>query len=132
MSRSAKIASSRKVATVAQPLRNKSVTAKVTDEEYSLLESLAESRGIPLGRLSRELLLNALQSDPRSAHLLIAPVDKLLLTEFIGLRMLVLNLLAPISRGESLTAAAIQDLIRRVDKEKLAAAVECLKKNIYD
>lgn len=113
------------------PLRTKSATAKVTEEEYQQLEAAAKARGLTTSEWCREVLLAGLNSGPAalSNSEQIASTDLAILTELLGVRMLLLNLLYPIGRGESLTAEKIQAIVSRSDAEKLSAAIECLERN---
>jgi hypothetical protein len=92
--------------------RNRSAGAKVTDEEYAQLELLAQARGLTLGEWCREVLLARID---RNAP---APVEQTLLAEILGLRMIVLNLLRTIGRGENLTEEKMQQIIQWADDQK--------------
>jgi len=100
--------------------RTRSAGAKVTDEEYAELAALAQARGLTLGEWCREVLLAQLA--PSAA----TPPEKAILTELLGLRMIVINLVSALGSGEPLTAEKIQRVIDRADREKIATAVECL------
>ncbi len=119
------------VTAVANPLRTKSVTAKVTEGEYQQLEAVAKAREMTLSDWCREVLLAGLNSGgaPQVDSAQIASPDMAILTELLGVRMLLLNLLYPIGRGESLTAEKLQTVVSRADAEKLSAAIECLEQN---
>ena len=100
--------------------RTRSAGAKVTDEEYAQLEALAQARGLTLGEWCREVLLAQLA--PSSATV----PEKAILTELLGLRMIVINLLRALGTGEPLTAEKTQTVIDWADREKIGTAVECL------
>ena len=103
--------------------RTRSAGAKVTDEEYAQLEALAHARGLTLGEWCREVLLAQLASSS-------APFpEKVILTEVLGLRMIVINLLRALGSGEPLTAENTQTVIDWADREKIPTAVECLRKH---
>ena len=102
--------------------RTRSAGAKVTDEEYAQLEAVAQARGLTLGEWCREVLLGQLASS--------APLpEKVILTEVLGLRLIVINLLRALGSGEPLTAENTQTVIDWADREKRATAVECLRKH---
>ena len=103
--------------------RTRSAGAKVTDEEYAQLEALAQARGLTLGEWCREVLLQQLA--PSAASL----PEKAILTEVLGLRMIVINLLRALGSGEPLTAEKTQTVIDWADREKVTTAVECLKEH---
>jgi hypothetical protein len=101
--------------------RTRSAGAKVTDEEYAQLKSLAQARGLTLGEWCREVLLA--QVAPSLATL----PERVILTEVLGLRMIVINLLRALGTGEPLTSDKTQTIIDWADREKIATAVECLR-----
>ena len=85
------------------------------------IEELARARGLTLGGWCREVLLAQLAPS-------FAPVpEKAILTEVLGLRMIVINLLRALGSGEPLTAEKTQAIIDWADREKIATAVECLR-----
>ncbi|MGH9565939.1 MAG: plasmid mobilization protein [Candidatus Angelobacter sp.] len=98
-------------------LRNKSIGTKVSDDEYAALEKLAEARGLTLGEWLRELVLGEL-----IAH----PAEQIILAEILALRMLYLNTVQILGRGEELTIEKLRRLIERVDEEKQRKATERL------
>ncbi len=113
------------------PLRTKSATAKVTEEEYQQLEAAAKARGLTTSEWCREALLAGLNSGPATQinSEQIASTDMAILSELLGVRMLLLNLLYPLGRGESLTTEKVQAIVSRADAEKLSAAIECLEQS---
>ena len=76
--------------------RTRSVGAKVTGEEHKQLEALAQTRGLTLGEWCRDVLLAQLVPS------LATVPEKAILSEVLGLRMIVINLLRALV-GESLT-----------------------------
>jgi hypothetical protein len=101
--------------------RTRSAGAKVTDGEYAQLEALAQARGLTLGEWCREVLLD--QLEPSSPTL----PEKVILTEVLGLRMIVINLLRALGSREPLTAEKTQTIIDWADREKIATAMECFR-----
>lgn len=99
------------------PLRTKSITAKVTEDEHLQLQNFALAQGQSLSELARELLLGQLQGDP-TAHALLA--------ELVALRAILLNLVYALSRGETPNGETMRELIARSDAEKLKKARELL------
>jgi hypothetical protein len=99
------------------PLRTRSITAKVTEDEHLQLRSFALSQGQSLSELARELLLSRLQGDP-TAHALLA--------ELLALRAILLNLVYALGRGETPNGETMRELIARSDAEKLKKARELL------
>ena len=103
--------------------RTRSAGAKVTDEEYAQLETLAQKRGLTLGEWCRDVLLSQLK--PSVAHL----PEETILAEVLGLRMIMINLLRDLGNGETLTQEKVQKVIQWADTEKLTTAVERLRDN---
>jgi hypothetical protein len=103
--------------------RTKSAGAKVTEDEYGQLEALAQARGLTVGEWCREVLLAQLA--PSSATL----PEKAILTELLGLRMIMINLLRTLGATEPLTTEKTQKIIDWADREKIANAVECLREH---
>ena len=103
--------------------RTRSAGAKVTDEEYAQLETLAQKRGLTLGEWCRDVLLSQLK--PSVARL----PEETILAEVLGLRMIMINLLRDLGNGETLTQEKVQKVIRWADTEKPTTAVERLRDN---
>jgi hypothetical protein len=66
--------------------RTRSAGAKVTEEEYTQLEALAQNRGLTVGEWCRDVLLAQLK--PPVASL----AEETILIEVVGLRMIMINL----------------------------------------
>jgi hypothetical protein len=95
--------------------RSKTVSTKVTAEEYQRLVSVA--RPERLGEWLRRVVLST--GAPR-------PVDQLLLSETLALRTIVLNLLFAVAAGEPVTVESMQRLIDRTDRDKAQQAFQRL------
>jgi hypothetical protein len=92
-------------------LRTKSISTKVTDEEYSQFEALAGEQTI--SEWARNVLLNAAKPNAR---------EQTVLAEVLALRTILLNIHFAISQGQTLTADEMQHLIERADRDKLSKA----------
>ena len=97
--------------------RTKSISTKVTDEEYTLFEDLAGEQTI--SEWAREVLLKA--AKPGLA-------EQTIVAELLALRMILLNALFSIANREPLTTEGMQDIINRADAGKSAKALERLAK----
>jgi hypothetical protein len=95
--------------------RRRSISTKVTDDEYLTLERLAT--GQTLSEWVRDVLLST--ATPR-------PPDQVLLAEILALRTIVLNLHFALAAGETATADAMRRLIERADEDKNRKARERL------
>jgi hypothetical protein len=92
-------------------LRTKSISTKVTDEEYSRFEALAGEQTI--SEWARDVLLKA--TKPNAG-------EQTVLAEVLALRTILLNLHFAVSQGQTLTAEEMQRLIERADQNKLSKA----------
>ena len=92
-------------------LRTKSVSTKVTDEEYAQMESLAGEQTI--SEWARDVLLKA--AKPNAG-------EQTVLAEVLALRTILLNVNFAISQGRTLNAEDMQQLIERADQNKLSKA----------
>jgi len=96
-------------------LRTKSISTKVTDEEYAQLEALAG--GQTISEWARDVLLRAAKPNP---------TEHTILSEVLALRTILLNALYKLSQGETLSGEEMQKLIERADQDKLRKAQERL------
>lgn len=92
-------------------LRAKSVSTKVTDEEYAQFEALAG--GQTISEWARDVLLKA--TKPNAG-------EQTVLAEVLALRTILLNIHFAISQGQTLTVEEMQQLIERADQNKLSKA----------
>jgi hypothetical protein len=91
--------------------RTKSISTKVTDEEYAQFEALAGEQTI--SEWAREVLLKA--TKPNAG-------EQTMLAEVLALRTILLNVHFAVSQGQTLTAEEMQQLIARADQDKLSKA----------
>jgi hypothetical protein len=96
-------------------LRTKSISTKVTDEEYAQFEALAGEQTI--SEWARDVLLKA--TKPNAS-------EQTVLAEVLALRTILLNLHFAVSQGQTLTAEEMRQLIERADQNKLSKARERL------
>jgi hypothetical protein len=92
-------------------LRAKSISTKVTDEEYAQFEALAGEQTI--SEWARDVLLKTTKSNAG---------EQAVLAEILALRTILLNLHYAVSQGQTLTAEEMQRLIERADQNKLSKA----------
>jgi hypothetical protein len=92
-------------------LRTKSISTKVTDEEYAQFEALAGEQTI--SEWARDVLLKA--TKPNAG-------EQTVLAELLALRTILLNMHFAVSQGQTLTAEEMQQLIERADQNKLSRA----------
>ncbi len=92
-------------------LRTKSISTKVTDEEYAQFEALAG--GQTISEWARDILLKATKPNAR---------EQTVLAEVLALRTILLNVHFAVSQGQTPTAEDMQRLIERADRDKLGKA----------
>jgi hypothetical protein len=92
-------------------VRTKSISTKVTDEEYAQFEASAGEQTI--SEWARDVLLKA--TKPNAG-------EQTVLAEVLALRTILLNLHFAVSQGQALTAEEMQRLIERADQSKLSKA----------
>lgn len=97
------------------PFRTCTASAKLTESEFAAVETLAKSSGKRLGEWVREVLLKELNKQE--------PIT-VTLAEILGLRMIVLNLLEPLLRGQQLSVEEFQALLAKIDQLKMRRAQE--------
>lgn len=107
--------------------RSRNITTTVTEAEYQLVATLAANERRTISSFVHDSLFRQLAETPSSA----ADSSAILLAEIIALRETVVNLLFNLSQGVSvdgqLSTHEIQQLIERIDKRSLAAALAKLK-----
>ena len=96
-------------------LRTKSISTKVTDEEYALFGALAG--GQTISEWARDVLLKA--TKPNAG-------EQTVLAEVLAMRTILLNMHFAISQRKTLTVEEMQQLIERADQNKLSKARERL------
>jgi hypothetical protein len=96
-------------------LRTKSISTKVTKEEYAHFEILAGDQTI--SEWVRETLLRAVEP---------SPAELTIVAELLALRMILMNILFTTANREQLTSTAMDDIIKRADAGKLAKAMDRL------
>jgi hypothetical protein len=107
------------------PLRTKTLSTKVSQEEFGQLEAAAGECGLTLSEWCRETVLASVNgqkpktSDPGG-------IGHAVMAELVALRAILLNVLFKVANGETLTAEEMQGLIDRADSDKLRKARERL------
>jgi hypothetical protein len=101
------------------PLRIKSVSTKVSEEEFADLETRARARKLTLSEWVRAELLEP-RADGGGA------ADEVLLGEVLALRTILINLLFSLTNGKAVTPEGMKELIERADGDKERRAMERL------
>jgi hypothetical protein len=110
---------------VKPPLRTKTLSTKVSEEELAQLEAAASERGLTPSEWCRETLLASVNGHEPKAY---DPggTGHAVMAELVALRAILLNVLFKQANGQTLTAEEMQRLIDRADSDKLRKARERL------
>ena len=97
--------------------RNKTVSTKLSQTEWAEAERAAAARGQWLSEWVREVITRELKDQNANFDLV---------SEIIGLQLLIMNLLAPLARGERISAEQFQGIVKSIQATKVKAAEEML------
>ena len=100
--------------------RNQSLNTKLTPTEAAAIEAASQAKGKTVGEWLRDLALDELLSD--GSHVPSLAV----LTEIAGLRLLLINTLELMLRGEKMTPEQFKEMLRYVKTNKRKAAADML------
>jgi hypothetical protein len=106
------------VAELRATFRLQAVATKLNIQENQAFEALAKKRGQTRGDLLRQLILRELRQDAGEATVSAE------LTEIIGLRLMLANLLKPLATGQKITPEVFDAIMAEVRKTKREVAVE--------
>ncbi|MGA3090590.1 MAG: hypothetical protein ABSD75_18410 [Terriglobales bacterium] len=113
---------------VKAPFRTKTLSTKVSDEEFRDLEAVASKGGLTLSEWCREALLASLnRQESKSVTDSAATGQVAVLAELVALRAILLNVLFRQANGQTVTAEEMQGLIDRADSDKIRKARERLE-----
>jgi len=104
-------------------LRTKSISTKVTEEEYARLEERAGATGQSMSEWVRAILLRVEREAVQASA-------EAVLAELLGLRAILLNVLFTMAKGEALSAEQMQAFIARADAGKLERARKLLASHV--
>jgi len=100
--------------------RNQSLNTKLTPREAAAVEAASLAQGKTVGEWLRDLALKELLSDESQVPSLAV------LTEIAGLRLLLINTLELLLRGEKMTPEQFKEMLRYVKTNKRKAAADML------
>lgn len=100
--------------------RNQSLNTKLTPSEAAAVEAASLAQGKTVGEWLRDLALHELLSGETQVPLLA------MLTEIAGLRLLLINTLELVLRGEKMTPEQFKEMLRYVKNNKRKAAADML------
>jgi len=99
--------------------RNKTVSTKLTEAEFAEADRIASARGQWLSEWVRDALVRETKSEQSNFDLV---------AEVVGLQLLLMNTLAPMARGEKISAEQFQAIVKSVQSTKVKAAEEMLSR----
>ena len=94
------------------------VSSKLSRSETERFDALAKRRGQQRGELIRRLILDELSRDGGE------PAASAELSEIVGLRLMLTNVLKPLATGQKITPEVFDGIMTEVKKRKKAVAVE--------
>ena len=94
------------------------VTTKLSPQEVEDIARLARKHGLQRGEFIRQLILDELTCD--SGDPPVSPE----LVEIIGVRLMLTNLLKPLTTGQKLTPEVFDGIIAEVKKHKRSLAIK--------
>lgn len=100
--------------------RNQTLTTKLTPTEAAAVEAASEADGKTVGEWLRDLALRELGCGSRG----LPPV--VLIGEITAIRLLLINTLEPLLRGEKMTSEQFKEMLRYVKSNKRKAAADML------
>ena len=109
----------RKGAVRGRESRNQTLTTKLTPTESAAVEAASEAEGKTVGEWLRDLALQTLRQR--------ADASEVLLTEVVGLRLFLNNILKSMTTGEKLTPEAFAALLDNVKAHKREVARDLLQ-----
>jgi hypothetical protein len=100
--------------------RNQTLTTKLTPIEAAAVEAASEADAKTVGEWLRDLALRELGCRFRRLSPLV------LIDEIIAIRLLLINTLEPLLRGEKMTPEQFKEMLRYVKSNKRKAAADML------
>ena len=99
--------------------RNRTASTKLTESEYADVERFAEERGQWLSEWVRDTLLAAIRAEQSAPQ-------AVLFAEMQALRLLLVNTLEPLLRGEKMSPEQFKAMLQYVKANKRKAALDIL------
>ena len=99
--------------------RDHTVSTKLTAAEYTEIQRLAESRGQWLSEWVRDIVLAAVREQR-------TPQNRAAFIELQAMRLLLINTLEPLLRGDKMTAEQFKAMLQHVKANKRKVAEEVL------
>jgi hypothetical protein len=91
--------------------RNQTLSTKLTETEYRTIEKASSADGKTTGEWLRDLTLRSLRSGANDTELIA-------LSEIVGVRLLLVNVLRLLGTGQRMTAEAFDKLVNEIGATK--------------
>jgi hypothetical protein len=92
--------------------RNQTLTTKLTDAEHRAVEAAAGAEAKTAGEWLRDLALRAIQANTE------AGTETIALSEIVGVRLLLVNVLRSLATGQKLSSEAFDKLLDDISAAK--------------
>ena len=99
--------------------RNQTLSTKLTETEYRAVEIASSADGKTTGEWLRDLTLRSLRSGANDAELIA-------LSEIVGVRLLLVNVLRSLGTGQRMTAEAFDKLVNEIGATKYDLAAKLI------
>ena len=95
--------------------RNTTRCLKLTQDEARLLDGVSTTKGVPKSEWMRDVILRELRT---------GAVPDVLLAEVLGIRLLLVNVLRPLTTGQKLTSEGFDKLVDDISRAKYELATK--------
>jgi hypothetical protein len=99
--------------------RNQTLSTKLTETEYRTVERASSADGKTTGEWLRDLTLRNLRSGANDTELIA-------LSEIVGVRLLLVNVLRSLGTGQRMTAEAFDKLVNEIGSTKYDLAAKLI------
>ena len=99
--------------------RNQTLSTKLTETEYRTVEKASSAEGKTTGEWLRDLTLRSLRSGANDTELIA-------LSEIVGVRLLLVNVLRSLGTGQRMTAEAFDKLVNEIGATKYDLAAKLI------
>lgn len=99
--------------------RNQTLSTKLTETEYHTVEKASSADGKTTGEWLRDLTLRSLRSGAND-------IELIALSEIVGVRLLLVNVLRSLGTGQRMTAEAFDKLLNEIGATKYELAAKLI------
>lgn len=99
--------------------RNQTLSTKLTETEYRSVETASTADGKTSGEWLRDLTLRSLRAGA-------SDVEVIALSEIVGVRLLLVNVLRSVSTGQKMTVEAFDKMVNDIGSTKYELAIKLI------